>query len=364
VSKADKIKVLYVDDETNNLVGFKATFRLDYNVFIANSADEGIEILEKNPDVQVVLCDQRMPGKTGVQFYEEIAAKYPAPVRMLLTGYTDIESVINAINRGHIYRYIPKPWQETDIRSAIEEGYKYYITSSMLKVKNDELQKAYDELDKFAYSVTHDMRGPILSVLGALELAKRSEEPEEVREILEMMEKSMQHVDSFIQNMHEYYNLKRGELQIKEIDFNKLVEELRELYDVGARLNKTQLNITLEQADSLFRSDELSLKIILNNLLSNAFKYQKKDNENKFVALDISIQSGTATIYVRDNGIGIDEIHINDIFNMFYRATSENVGSGFGLYNVKDALRKLNGSIQVNSKPGEGTEFKVIIPTK
>jgi signal transduction histidine kinase len=67
---------------------------------------------------------------------------------------------------------------------------------------------------------------------------------------------------------------------------------------------------------------------------------------------------------VRDNGIGIDEVHINDIFNMFYRATSENVGSGFGLYNVKDALRKLNGSIQVDSKPGEGTEFKVEIPSK
>jgi signal transduction histidine kinase len=76
------------------------------------------------------------------------------------------------------------------------------------------------------------------------------------------------------------------------------------------------------------------------------------------------VTPGNALIFVRDNGIGIDEVHINDIFNMFYRATSENVGSGFGLYNVKDALRKLNGSIQVNSKPGEGTEFKVEIPSK
>jgi signal transduction histidine kinase len=76
------------------------------------------------------------------------------------------------------------------------------------------------------------------------------------------------------------------------------------------------------------------------------------------------VTPGNALIFVRDNGIGIDEVHINDIFNMFYRATSENVGSGFGLYNVKDALRKLNGSIKVNSKPGEGTEFKVEIPSK
>ncbi len=363
MSKPEKIKVLYVDDEANNLVGFKATFRLDYNVFVANSADEGIDMLEKNPDIKVILCDQRMPGKTGVQFFEEVSARYPAPVRMLLTGYTDIESVINAINRGHIYRYIPKPWQETDIRSAIEEGFKYYVTSSMLNIKNDELQKAYDELDKFAYSVTHDMRGPILSVLGAIEIAKNSDDVPEIKEILEMMEKTIQRVDEFIQNMHEYYNLKRGELQIKEIDFNEIIKELQELYDVGAKVNNTSFQIELNQQD-IFRTDVLSLKIILNNLLSNAFKYQRKDIDSKFVKLEIIVGSGSVTIYVRDNGIGIDQAHINDIFNMFYRATSQSVGSGFGLYNVKDALRKLNGEIQVTSQPGEGTEFKVEIPNK
>lgn len=363
MSKPDKIKVLYIDDEANNLIGFKATFRLDYNVLVANSADEGIDMVEKNPDIKVILCDQRMPGKTGVHFFEEIAAKYPAPVRMLLTGYTDIESVINAINRGHIYRYIPKPWQETDIRSAIEEGYKYYITNSMLNIKNDELQKAYDELDKFAYSVTHDMRGPILSVLGAIEIAKNSDDQAEIKEILEMMEKSIQRVDDFIQNMHEYYNLKRGQLQINEINFAEVIKELRELYEVGAKVNNTHFEIELHQ-DETFRTDELSLKIILNNLLSNAFKYQRKNIDDKFVKLEINVQSGNTTILVRDNGIGIDEIHINDIFNMFYRATSESVGSGFGLYNVKDALRKLNGVVEVKSKPGNGTEFKVEIPNK
>lgn len=363
MSKPEKIKVLYIDDEVNNLVGFKATFRIDYSVITAASADEGLEMLEKHPDVKVILCDQRMPHKTGVQFFEEITTKFPAPVRMLLTGYTDIESVINAINRGHIFRYITKPWQETDIRSAIEEGYKYFVTTSMLNIKNEELQKAYDELDKFAYSVTHDMRGPILSSLGAIELAKSSDDLNEVREVLDMMEKALTRMDAFIQNMHEYYNIKRGELQIHEINFDNLVEELRELFTVGAKLDQTRFDIRLQQ-DAPFRSDGLTLKIILNNLLSNAFKYQKKDGDSKFVELDISVNATGAVIYVRDNGIGIDEAHVSDIFNMFYRATSENVGSGFGLYNVKDALRKLNGSIQVNSKPQHGSEFKVEIPSK
>src|SRR5690606_38452801 len=153
------------------------------------------------------------------------------------TGYTDIESVINAINRGHIFRYITKPWQETDIRSAIEEGYKYFVTTSLLASKNEELQKAYDELDKFAYSVTHDMRGPVLSSLGAIELAKESNDIGEIKEVLGMMEKALARMDDFIQNMHEYYNIKRGELQIREIDFKELVEELKELFTVGAKLD-------------------------------------------------------------------------------------------------------------------------------
>ncbi len=363
MQKAEKIKVLYIDDEPNNLVGFKATFRIDYNVLVANSADEGMEMLEKHPDIKVILCDQRMPNKTGVQFFEEITPRFPAPVRMLLTGYTDIESVINAINRGHIYRYITKPWQETDIRSAIEEGYKYFVTASMLSVKNEELQQADEELDKFAYSVTHDMRGPILSSLGAIELIRSSDDLGEVKEVMEMMEKSLQRMDAFIQNMHEYYNIKRGELQIAEIDFPSLINEMRELFSVGAKLDGTRFDITFHQ-DGAFRSDALTLKIILNNLLSNAFKYQKKDGDSKFVALEIKVAAGNALIYVRDNGIGIDDAHVNEVFNMFYRATSENVGSGFGLYNVKDALRKLNGKIHVNSKLHEGSEFVVEIPTK
>ena len=363
MSKSEKIKVLYIDDEQNNLVGFKATFRLDYNVLLAGSADEGVEILEKNPDITVILCDQRMPNKTGVQFFEEITQKNPAPVRMLLTGYTDIESVINAINRGHIYRYIPKPWQETDIRSAIEEGYKYYMTNSMLNIRNAELQRAYDELDKFAYSVTHDMRGPIVSIIGAIELAKSADSLEEVKLMLEMMEKSAQSVEAFIRNMHEYYNLKRGELEIREVDFNKLIQELKEMYQVGSMINQTDFRIHLEQ-EEVFRSDDACLKIVLNNLLSNAFKYQQKNKSDKFVDLDIKVQKGIASIVVKDNGIGIDSGSISDIFNMFYRATSESTGSGFGLYNVKDALRKLNGDIKVTSQLREGTEFSVTIPGK
>src|ERR1044071_5963538 len=113
----------------NNLVSFKASFRFDYNVLVANSTAEAREHLEKNSDISVILCDQRMPDKTGVEFYEEIRGDFPNPVRILITGYTDIESVIDAINRGHIFRYIKKPWTDVDVTSAIDEAHKYYVAT-------------------------------------------------------------------------------------------------------------------------------------------------------------------------------------------------------------------------------------------
>jgi signal transduction histidine kinase len=116
--------------------------------------------------------------------------------------------------------------------------------------------------------------------------------------------------------------------------------------------------------DDVFYSDEISIKMILNNLLANAFNYQRKDAPDKFVNVNIEVANNVAIISVQDNGIGIHESHINNIFTMFYRATSEETGSGLGLYNVKDALNKLNGAIEVTSVVNEGTTFKVIIPGK
>ena len=352
-----------MDDELNNLVGFKATYRHDYEILTAISADEGMVMLEKHPDIKIILSDQRMPEKTGVQFFEEVSKRYPNPVRMLLTGYVDIESVIKAINHGHIYRFLTKPWQEVDVRAAIEEGYKYYTTSSLLFVKNQELQKANEELDKFAYSVTHDIRGPIVSITGALELMKNTDDLQEIRQIISLMEESAGKVTDLIENIHAYYSLKRGELNIEDIDFQTLLNELVAIHKVNASLQNISITTSVKQ-EGVFRNDKIILQLIINNLLSNALKYQQKDEPNKFVRISAVVEKGRAIIDVEDNGIGIEEEHLNDIFKMFFRATQESTGAGFGLYNVKDALSKLQGTIEVTSKLGTGTKFMATIPTK
>ena len=359
----EKIKVLYIDDEQNNLNGFKATFRFDYAVLIASNTEQARQHLMANADISVILCDQRMPDITGSEFFESMREEYPAPVRMLITGYADIESVIDAVNKGHIFRYIKKPWTDTDIKAAIEEGNKFYITNSLLKNKNKELQSAYDELGKFAYSVTHDLRGPLLSVMGALDLAKHIDNIDELRELLGMMDTAVRKLDEFIKSTHEYYNLKRGKLVFEDINFENILQDTAALFRIAGKMDSIRFTSNVIQNDT-FRSDEVSIKIILNNLFSNAFKFQKRGSTDKWVDVNIEVKDDVAKIIVKDNGIGIHENHINNIFTMFYRATSEESGSGFGLYNVKDALTKLNGTIEVASVVNEGTTFTVTIPCK
>jgi len=134
----DQIKVLYVDDEVSNLNAFKASFRRQFQIYTATSADEGLEIL-KNEAIEIVLADQRMPGKTGVDFFESILDINPNPIRILLTAYSDINAIIDAINKGKIYRYITKPWNDFDLKLTIENAYQLYL----LREQNNKLNLKY-----------------------------------------------------------------------------------------------------------------------------------------------------------------------------------------------------------------------------
>jgi len=122
---SEKINVLYIDDEINNLTSFRATFRRNFNITTTESAEEAMKILERET-IHVILSDQRMPKITGIEFFESIQEIYPNPIRILMTGYTDINAVIDAINRGQVYKYLTKPWVEDDVKIFVEKAFEVY----------------------------------------------------------------------------------------------------------------------------------------------------------------------------------------------------------------------------------------------
>ena len=141
-----KINLLYVDDEENNLLSFKATFRYKYNVMIALSADEALEIMAKKP-VEIIITDQRMPNTTGVEFLEKVIVKYPDPIRILLTGFTELNAVIDAVNKGKIFHYLSKPWVEEELDETILKAFKVYRENLELKTLNGKLLISNDQLE-------------------------------------------------------------------------------------------------------------------------------------------------------------------------------------------------------------------------
>jgi response regulator RpfG family c-di-GMP phosphodiesterase len=143
----EKVKILYVDDEDNNLVSFKATFRTHYEVLTAKSGSEAIQMLEKFDDIVVIITDQRMPNMTGVEFLSSIIEKYPLPTRILLTGYSDIQAIADAVNIGKIYNYVTKPWNEKELHQILLKAVSVYQSKINEIEYSERLERVNNQLE-------------------------------------------------------------------------------------------------------------------------------------------------------------------------------------------------------------------------
>ncbi len=141
-----KINILFIDDEENNLISFKAVFRLKYQVITAINAADALQILEDQP-IEIIITDQRMPNMTGSEFLEKVLEKYPDPMRILLTGYSDISAVIEAVNRGKVFHYLTKPWNEEELDTTIQKAFARYQEDQNVKEMNDKLAVSNGQLE-------------------------------------------------------------------------------------------------------------------------------------------------------------------------------------------------------------------------
>ena len=144
--KSNDIRVLYLDDEPNNLTAFKASFRRDFQVMTTESVSEAREILAKQ-EIHIIISDQRMPEMTGIEFFESILNEFPGPIRMLLTGYADINAVIDAINKGQVFKYFSKPWDDNDLRENITKAYEIYRLRKDNRMLTDKLVDVNHKLE-------------------------------------------------------------------------------------------------------------------------------------------------------------------------------------------------------------------------
>ena len=287
----EKPNILYVDDERQNLVSFKASFRREYEIFTAVSGDEALEMLKNQPQISVVISDQRMPGMTGVQLFEKILSVNPEPVRMVMTGYSDMEAIIQAVNKGKIYYYISKPWKRDELKLIIENALEAY----RLKTENKSL---HQEKESLLLKAEQQKKAHILS---QFETLKNQVNPHFLFNSLNALS-SLVHEDpdlaeQFIAKLTRVY---RYVLDLKEEDLVPLSEEINfvENYFFLQQIrfgNSLQLYIQLATESSHKKIPPLTLQI----LVENAIKHNIASREQPLMVELFS--EGPDQLVVRNN---------------------------------------------------------------
>jgi len=230
-----------------------------------------------------------------------------------------------------------------------------------LKKQNRELKKLNTELDSFVYSASHDLKAPLSSVKGLINLAKKETDKDRLADYLDLVEKSINKLDDFIKDIVDLSRNARQDVQSELIDFNDLIKDTLDNYQYLENYDKIIKKVNVEQ-ELAFYSDKRRLKVIFNNIISNAIRYFNPYIDQPFVEINIKIDHEKAFIKISDNGLGIDNQYLNKIFDMFFRASNNSKGTGIGLYIVKETIQKVQGEIKVKSKVAKGTTFEVSIP--
>jgi PAS domain S-box-containing protein len=240
--------------------------------------------------------------------------------------------------------------------------YGVYVNITDRKNVEEELKIRNAELDNFVYKVSHDLRAPLSSVLGLVNLARLPGNTDNPMDYIDIIGEKVAALDHFIGDVLSHSKNLKMEVNIGRVDLGKIIDNtFTELsYLEGAKEMKRMIKIEGIE----FYSDQWRISEIFRNLISNAIKYRQLISNTPEVMVKIHVDHLRADISFSDNGIGIDEKNLTRIFEMFYRATEQSDGSGIGLYIVKNAVEKLGGQISVASKPLQGTRFSIILPNR
>jgi PAS domain S-box-containing protein len=249
------------------------------------------------------------------------------------------------------------------IMSLVQDITERKEAEEKLEQQNKELLKTNSELDRFVYSTSHDLRAPLSSMLGLIELVndEMSSDDSLQKERLVMMKQSVIKLDTFIEDILHYSRNARLETAKEDIVFEDIIREARSNHKFMEGTSGLNLQAEINQKQR-FVSDKRRISVIMNNLISNAVKYRDASKEKSFVRVIIQSDDKNATIVVEDNGIGIAEKDKEKVFEMFYRGSKQSSGSGLGLYIVKETIEKLKATITLQSQKATGTIFTVIIP--
>jgi len=380
--------LLIVDDEPDVLESLRHLFHRRYEVLLADNGPDAIRLLESR-EIHIILSDQRMPGMSGDELLHRAQQIQPEAIRLLFTGYADIQAVIDAVNRGGIYRYIHKPWEPLELEAVLKQAADQYELRTErkrlieeLRAANEHLVAANAELAEsdqlkmaFLEVASHEFNTPITILRGMAELLllMNTERPEAEKEILRQLSQSSRYLAKLVSNTLRLLDAGgyRDPLQLQATDLNALLHQTVEQLLPFARARRLQVEIQVADDLGTFTIDPDKIRDAVTHLLTNAIKFTPDGGE---IRLDAHLPDpDLARIEVADRGIGLDPRAAARLFEPFFTEFDPSHhssgdfgfnkrGLGLGLSVSKKFIDLHGGHIEVFSREGEGTRFTIDLP--
>lgn len=362
------LKILSLEDLEEDFFLITHALRKSGMDFVAKRVDTKDDFTNalETFGAHVILCDHSLPqfnSNEALRIFHQRKLQIPF---ILVTGAVSEEFAVSSLKHG-ADDYVLKSNLarlpnviDNALKQKEAERQKLEAAQALAK-QNEALIKINKELDSFVYSISHNLRAPLMSVLGLLDLARNESNAVVIQQYHEMMKSSVCKLDDTLKEILEYARNARQGLVVGEIDFERMINDNFERMQFMPGYERIQKQIFME-GDGPFYSDQYRLSLILNNLISNAIKYSDPAKETSLIHITIKLFPDKVSLTFKDNGIGIEQDYIQKVFNMFFRATEKNEGAGLGLYIVKEAVEKLEGTIELDSRIGKGTVFKIDLP--
>jgi signal transduction histidine kinase len=374
-----KSHVLYVDDEIANLIVFEAVCADTCPVLMARSPQEARELM-KTHRIAVLISDQRMPGLSGVEFLEQSRVEHPDTIRLLVTAYADLQAAIDAINRGHVRRYLRKPWEPEELRAEVRDAYELYELSRRvrsLEHRVRETERVY-ALGVVAASVTHEIRNPIGWVVNNVqvmrlqldrmkaELERPEVRPPRMLEELELMREALEDASAGAQRVVDV--VKSVEVSSRPssreddlVDIGEAVKWTIRLVH-GVAQHDVRLDVEEGEWPTIRGSAHKICQVLLNLLINAMHAVKDMDPPRRCVRLRRREDEQWVEIDVEDDGPGIPPEVGDKIFDPFF-TTKDGEGSGLGLAISRNIARDMGGELLlVDPAPGRGALFRVRLP--
>jgi len=361
-STADRILAL---DRNYRYITFNQSHAESMRTLFGKSIKAGDSMMEAlPPSISKIAKRENAKALAGKRF----KSHFQLPNKTILeTSYNPIYNEQGKVTGSALFvRDVTESRRIEDKLKAMNE--ELMTQNSRLASQEEELKDALNELsernfelDQLMYKTSHDLRSPLTSIMGLLNLANLDKDPTNTQLYLDKVKDRINKLDDFINSMLNYARVSRVELEMIPIDLEEIAKNSIKELEYLENFNKVKIDLSVKTNHLVYKTDMLRINIIFRNIISNAYKYYNPASES-FLKIKIDVGIDKAKIEFRDNGIGIKPEHMDKIFNMFYRATDRSQGSGLGMYIVKQAVEKLNGTISLHSKYGEGTRIKIILP--